>query len=122
MKEAVWLRRFEGEIIPGKKQDLLPRPGGASSVDTSPLVIIFCDNQPAVKLSRNPEFHRRTKHFDVEVHYIRERQDEGAVKVEDIDSDNQLADIFTKPLTHDKFAAFRRRIGMGTFGNTGMKG
>jgi hypothetical protein len=105
-KDAVWLRRFNAEFSKSS-------PGDAKK---PPAVKVFCDNQPAVKLSKNPEFHRRTKHFDIKVHYVRELQEKGEIEVCEVDTRNQLADIFTKPLKPDNFIRLREMIGMGQFG------
>ena len=66
---------------------------------------LFLDNQSAIKLIKNPEFHMRTKHIDVRYKYIRERHQEGLFDVEYVPSDKQLADAMTKPLAR---SAFRR--------------
>ena len=105
-KDAVWLRRFNAEFSKSSSGDL-KKPAA---------VKVFCDNQPAVKLSKNPEFHRRTKHFDIEVHYVRELQEKGEIEVCEVDTRNQLADIFTKPLKPDNFIRLREMIGMGRIG------
>ena len=105
-KDAVWLRRFNAEFSKNSS-GCLKKP---------PAVKVFCDNQPALKLSKNPEFHRRTKHFDIEVHYVRELQEKGEIEVCEVDTRNQLADIFTKPLKPDNFIRLREMIGMGQFG------
>ena len=108
-KTAVWLRNFNAEIAPTSSAVALP---------PAPPVTVYCDNQSAVKLSKNPEFHRRTKHFTVSTRFIRELQDERQIAVTEVDTLDQLADIFTKPLTGEKFASLRERLGMGSFANT----
>lgn len=59
-------------------------------------VPIFYDNESAIKLVLNLVFHEKTKHFDVDFHFIRDRVSKGVVEVFKISSDNNLADIFTK--------------------------
>lgn len=61
-------------------------------------VNIFCDNESAIKLALNPVFHEKTKHFEVDVHFVREKISKGILKVEKILSKNQRADILTKAL------------------------
>jgi hypothetical protein len=56
------------------------------------------DNQSAIMLSKNPVFHDRSKHIDTKCHYIRQSIEEGRVNVEFIGTNEQLADILTKPL------------------------
>jgi len=57
-----------------------------------------CDNQSALYLSSNPVFHERTKHIEVDCHFIREKILSGIIKTSSESSNDQLADIFTKPL------------------------
>ncbi|KAL7608142.1 hypothetical protein Lser_V15G12411 [Lactuca serriola] len=61
-------------------------------------VPIFCDNESAIKLVHNPVFNEKTKHFDVDTHFIRDRVSKGVVEVHKVSSDFNLTDIFTKPL------------------------
>ena len=57
-------------------------------------------------------YHERTKHIDTRYHYIRECVSEGVVDVEYVSSDEQLADILTKPLARIRFAEMRRKFGV----------
>lgn len=61
-------------------------------------VSIFVDNQSAIKLANNPEFHKRTKHIEVRYHFTREVFERGDIDLIYINSKDQLADLFTKPL------------------------
>ncbi|GJV50027.1 putative RNA-directed DNA polymerase [Tanacetum coccineum] len=61
-------------------------------------VPLFCDNKSAIQIANNPVFLERTKHFEVDVHFIREKIAKGIVKTYKIESSNQTADIFTKHL------------------------
>lgn len=70
---------------------------------------LFVDNQSALKMIKNPEFHKRTKHIDIKFHYIREKFNEGVFKLEYINTRNQVADILTKPLPRPAFE-FHRRV------------
>ncbi|XP_017184644.2 uncharacterized mitochondrial protein AtMg00810-like [Malus domestica] len=65
---------------------------------------IFCDNKSAIALAFNPVFHARTKHVEIDYHYIREKVLCGKVSVHHVASLFQLADIFTKSLPSDLFA------------------
>ena len=60
-------------------------------------VPIMCDNTSAIQMSKNPVFHSRTKHIDIRHHFIRDHIDKGDIEIVFIDSQNQIADIFTKP-------------------------
>lgn len=72
---------------------------------------LFVDNQSALKMIKNPEFHKRTKHIDIKFHYIREKFNEGVFKLEYINTRNQVADILTKPLPRPAFEFHQRVLG-----------
>ncbi|XP_060857196.1 uncharacterized protein LOC132934828 [Metopolophium dirhodum] len=73
---------------------------------------MYGDNQSAIKLVKNPEFHRRTKHIDVRYHYIREKFNEGLFSLEYISSKEQIADIMTKPTPRTRFNELREMLGV----------
>lgn len=66
-------------------------------------ISIHCDNQGALKLVKNPEHHQRTKHIDVRYHFIREAEREGRIAIKYLKTEDQLADILTKPLHRPRF-------------------
>jgi hypothetical protein len=76
-------------------------------------VPVYCDNEGAVKLVYNPEFHQRTKHIKLKWHWIREQVNEDKIVIKFVGTVNQLADIFTKSLAGQKFLNMRMRIGVG---------
>ncbi|KRZ02468.1 Copia protein [Trichinella zimbabwensis] len=65
----------------------------------------------AVKLSKNPEFHKRSKHIDVRFYFVREKYNEGKIDIQHIDSENQKADILTKALPDESFSKFAPAVG-----------
>ena len=96
-KEVVWARRLLNDL--GFPQ---PKP--------TPL---FSDNQSAIRLVQNPEFHKRTKHIDVVYHLIREIQARGEITICYVPTRLQLADILTKALTPELFQKLRAALNLG---------
>ena len=76
--------------------------------------IVYCDNISAVYLSSNPVQHQRTKHIEIDIHFVREKVHMGQVKVYHIPAASQYADIFTKGLPTSLFTSFRSSLGVST--------
>lgn len=72
--------------------------------------LIFCDNVSSVYLASNPVKHQRTKHVELDLHFVREKVALGQVKVLHVPSSYQYADIFTKGLSSSLFNAFRTSL------------
>jgi histone deacetylase 1/2 len=79
-------------------------------VSQSQSPVLWCDNIGATYLSANPVFHARTKHIEVDYHFVRERVARRQLQIKFISSKDQLADIFTKPLPLPQFEACRRNL------------
>ena len=71
---------------------------------------IWCDNLGATYLSANPIFHARTKHVEVDYHFVRDQVAEKEIQILFIPSRDQLVDVFTKPLSVASFTAFRFKL------------
>jgi hypothetical protein len=69
--------------------------------------VAFCDNISSVYMSRNPVHHRRTKHIELDIHFVREKVAIGELRVTHVPSARQLVDIFTKGLPSALFNDFR---------------
>jgi hypothetical protein len=65
--------------------------------------MLWCDNLGATYLSVNPVFHARTKHIEVDYHFIRERVARKQLEINFISYDDQVADGFTKPISVQRF-------------------
>jgi hypothetical protein len=94
--EALWLRKL---LLGLFRQEL-------------EATVIHCDNQSCIKLSENPVFHDRSKHIDIRYHFIRDCVQRGAVRLDYIQTDEQMEDIFTKALSRQKFEKFRDQMGL----------
>jgi histone deacetylase 1/2 len=80
-------------------------------------VPLIYDNESAVKLTNNPVQYARTKHIDVHHHFIRHQQQKEDISIENVDTDDQLADIFTKPLEEKRFCKLRNKLNILDFSN-----
>jgi hypothetical protein len=92
--EAVWLRQLLHEL-----HSPLPMS-----------TLVFCDNVSAVYLSTNLVQHQRTKHVEIDLHFVREWVACGAVRVLHVPTTSQFADIFTKGLSLVVFTEFRSSL------------
>jgi hypothetical protein len=96
--ECTWLRHLLGELF----------------IDVPKATIAYCDNVSSVYMSKNPVHHRRTKHIELDVHFVREKVALGQLRVLHVPSSRQLADIFTKGLPRFSFLEFRDSLAVGT--------
>ena len=71
---------------------------------------VYCDNVSAVYLSTNPVQHQRTKHVEIDLHFVRDRVAVGDVRVLHVPTTSQFADIFTKGLPYSTFSEFRSSL------------
>ena len=94
--EAVWLKRIFEYI--GEKQ-------------TKPTKV-YCDNQSAVKLPHNPVYHERTKHIELQHHFIRENIESKKIKLIYCNTSDNVTDIFTKPVGKIHFEILRQKLGV----------
>ncbi len=95
-QEAVWLRNLSADL---KNDKIMP-------------VVIYEDNQAAICITKNPQFHGRAKHFDIKFHFIREQVEKGQVVLKYCPSKKMLADILTKGLDKEQFITLRSMMGV----------
>ena len=70
------------------------------------VIDIHCDNTNCIKMTKNLVFHDKTKHIEFRYHYIQDMVRKGAVKVKYVPTEEQVADVSTKPLYHVKSKYF----------------
>jgi histone deacetylase 1/2 len=92
--ECTWLRQLLSEL----------------SCPVDKATVVFCDNVSAVYLSANPVHHRRTKHIELDIHFVREQVALGHVRVLHVPTSQQFADIMTKGLPSTTFPEFRSSL------------
>ncbi|XP_019154689.1 PREDICTED: uncharacterized protein LOC109151225 [Ipomoea nil] len=71
---------------------------------------LWCDNLGATYMCANPVFHARTKHVEIDYHFIRDKVSTGEFLVNFVSTKDQLADIFTKPLASARFSSLRDKL------------
>ena len=73
---------------------------------------LICDNQSAIQMTKNPMFRKKTKHIDIQYHFVRDLVQKGVVEIIYCRTGEQVADIFTKALSKEKFYKFRDDLGI----------
>lgn len=98
-REALWLT-----TLSYKNQDKI-------NINNKPMLIRE-DNMQAIKLAKNPVISDRSKYIDIKWHFVREKIAEKRIQIEYIPTEDQLADIFTKPLGKIKHEKFTTLLGL----------
>ena len=79
---------------------------------TESYIPIYCDNTAAICLSKNPILHSRAKHIEIKHHFIKDYVQKWVLDIQFIDIDHQWADIFTEPLTVERFNFIKKNLNM----------
>jgi hypothetical protein len=96
VREAMWLRKLPTNVF---DHEMDP-------------TIIHCDKKRCVKLFENSVFHDKSKHIEINYHYIRDMVQRKAIHMQYLSTHEQIADIFTKPLAKTKFKYFCERLAL----------
>lgn len=94
-REAIWLKRLVNDII-----------------ELNEIPELKVDNEAAIRLAHNPEYHRRTKHIRIRHFFVREKVQEEEICVNKVSSEEQLADAMTKPLSKQRLKELLLQLGL----------
>lgn len=97
-KEIIWITRLFKGIV-----------------NITKVPVLKVDNTAAVRLAQNPEFHRRTKHIALKHFFVREKVNEGQLGIEQTSTENQIADLMTKPLPRTRLTILCNMMGVLRF-------
>jgi hypothetical protein len=101
-KEIIWIQRLLSDLgREARDQDLIHE-----------------DNQGAIALAHNPEYHARTKHIDIQYHFIRECIENGKIRLQYCPTVEMIADLLTKPLAKDRHLNLTFKMGIGPIPET----
>ena len=87
-QEAVWMRLLTAQLCGSQQMEA---------------VTVFEDNQLAIQMTKNPQFHGRAKHIGIKFYFIRELVSDGTVKLQYCPTEEMIADILTKGLPQEQF-------------------
>ena len=101
-KESIWIQRLLSEL----------------SRTAENARVIYDDSQGAIALAHNPEHHARTKHIDIQYHFVRDCVETGKISLEYCPTAEMVADALTKPLAKDRHQMLMKRMGLEVWKNT----
>lgn len=94
--ELMWLRMFLMELKLWKAESMR----------------LYCDNKAAISIAHNPVQHDRTKHIEIDRHFIKEKLERGLICIPYVTTQKQVADILTKGLSKQVFQSLNSKLGM----------
>ena len=96
-QEAVWIRQLT--------TDLTGEPPAEPT-------FVFEDNQAAIAMTKNPQFHGRSKHIAIKYHFVRDKVNDGTLKIRYCPTAEMIVDMLTKGLPTGNFNKLRKLIGL----------
>jgi hypothetical protein len=96
VQEALWMRQLLASL----------------NVEVETSITIYEDNQSAICMSKNPQYHGRSKHIDIRFHFVRDQVEKKTVNVLYCPSNDMLADLLTKGIAKEQFKKLRQLIGV----------
>ncbi|KAK9734004.1 hypothetical protein RND81_04G107600 [Saponaria officinalis] len=102
-RQALWLQKVLADF----------------DIKQSDATLLYCDNRSAIAIAKNPAFHGRTKHIDVQCHFIRKLVADEKIALMFCGTNEQVADIFTKSLPQAKHQFLTTRLGVCDFESRG---
>ncbi|KAI3655721.1 hypothetical protein MP638_001418, partial [Amoeboaphelidium occidentale] len=118
--EALWLQNILTELGEAHmsnvkvacKESVQGSDQPSSKNTNNKSVTVYGDNTASIQLAKNPKFHNRTKHFEIDFHWIREQVKLGKISLSYLSTNDMLADALTKPLGKIKLDKFMNAIGL----------
>ena len=101
-KESIWIQRLLGEL-------------GYTAIDGN---LIYADNQGSIALANSPKYHVRTKHIDIQYHFIREYVQNGEIALTYYPTTNMIANGVTKALAKERHWNLLTKMGVGQVAET----
>jgi hypothetical protein len=98
-KEAIWITKLMMDL---------------GYMEEKKMMVIQCDNQGAISLTKNPIRHARTKHIDVQHHFVQERIENGEVRFEYCPTEHMVVDVLTKALSKERHHKLINMFGLET--------
>ena len=96
VSEVVWLK--------GLLKDL--------SINHDQPALLYCDSKATIHIAANPVYHEKTKHIELDCHFVREKIRDGLVITFHVSTKHQLANLLTKPMRHQEFSNLLCKMGM----------